>query len=68
MPTCFKLLHFDAYLYFSAVTKQGYLLSLSSTNSLRPVDAYMCQEFNLAFVKTIVFYLACLIGAESFSK
>ena len=61
----FYIIVFHAYLYFSALTKIKIFLSLSSTNSLQPVDAYMCQKSNLEFVKII----ACrLIGAEPFFK
>ena len=40
------LLHFIIFQQY----RKKYLLSLSSMNSLRSVDAYMCQESNLAFV------------------
>ena len=60
----FYIIAFHAYLYFSAVTNLR-LLSSSSMNSLQPVDAYMCQESSLAFVKI----MDCrLISAESFSN
>ena len=59
----FYIIVFHVYLYFQHWRNKDIFLSLSSTNSLRPVDAYMCQESNMAFVMII----ACrLIGAEPF--
>ena len=64
MPTCFILLRFTHICIFQHwVDKAGCLISLSSTNSLRPVEAYICEESNLAFVMIMA---CCLIGAESF--
>ena len=63
MPTCFILLYFTHICIFQYWRNKYIFLSLSSTNSLRPVDAYMCQESNLAFVMI----MACrLIGAGPF--
>ena len=65
MPTCFILLYLTHICIFQHWRNnvRDIFLSLSSTNSLRPVDAYMCQESNLAFVMM----MACrLIGVEPF--